>query len=150
MDIDQVIKGLKRNKGVFAALLENRTEEEYRFKPSQQQWCMLEVICHLLDEEREDFRTRVKLILANPEQELPKFNPLDWVHERNYLDQNFRIILERFIEEREVSIAWLTNLHNPNWENAYNHPKLGPLTAEFFLTNWLAHDYIHIQQINRL
>ena len=27
--------------------------------------------------------------------------------------------------------------------------KMGPLSARFFLENWLAHDFLHMRQINR-
>jgi hypothetical protein len=150
MDFDRIIQRLQSNKDVFAGLLRDRTEKEYLFKPSPDQWCMLEVICHLVDEEKEDFRTRVDLVLANPKQELPKFNPINWVTERDYLGQNFNEKLEEFITERQASIDWLMSLQKPDWTNTYNHPALGPMSAGLFLSNWLAHDYIHIRQINRL
>ena len=69
---------------------------------------------------------------------------------RNYLGQDYEAKLAEFLLEREKSIAWLRSLVDPKWDNTYLHPKLGPMSAELFLANWLAHDYIHIRQINRL
>lgn len=150
MHTEEIISGLERNKIVFQAILENRGKGEYCFKPSPDQWCMLEVVCHLVDEEKEDFRTRVDLVLANPAQQLPKFNPLAWVTDRDYMAQDFNKKRDEFLSEREASLDWLRSLQNPKWANAFDHPKLGKLSARLFLTNWLAHDYIHIRQINRL
>ena len=59
-------------------------------------------------------------------------------------------MLEKFITERESSINWLETLKNANWENSFDHPKLGAMTAKYFLNNWLAHDYLHIRQIIKL
>lgn len=150
MDHHKIIQQLTDNQSVFKALLSNRTEEEVKWKPEPDQWSMLEVICHLVDEEKEDFRTRVEYVLRDPNDPLPMFNPLQWVTERNYYGQDFESKVTEFLDERTYSIKWLRSLKNPDWQNAYHHPKMGPMSAELFLANWLAHDHIHIRQINRL
>ena len=126
------------------------TPEAYRWKPSEDKWCLLEVICHLYDEEREDFRIRTKSTLETPEKALPMFDPVAWVTERNYIGQDYEYKLSQFLWERTQSINWLKSLENPNWQNAFQHPTLGPLTAHHFLSNWLAHDYLHIRQATKL
>ena len=150
MNHQEIIKKLSNNSTVFQGLLNEIPEEEYRWKPQPDQWCLLEVVCHLYDEEREDFRARVKHVLETPDQDLPKFDPLVWVTEREYLKQDYEKKLDEFLKERVQSINWLQSLHDVPWKNFYDHPKFGPLSAEFFLINWLAHDYLHIRQINRI
>ena len=66
------------------------------------------------------------------------------------MDQDFESVLQRFIEERRQSVAWLNSLQNPKWEQTVDHPEVGPRSAKKFLINWLAHDYHHIRQINRI
>jgi hypothetical protein len=150
MNYKPITQELSKNINVFKGLLSGLTEEEYVWKPNPNKWCMLEIICHLYDEEREDFRTRTKLVLETPEEALPPIDPTGWVQERRYMEQNFDDKLNAFLKEREQSIDWLQSLQSPNWDNAYNHPKFGPMTAKMFLSNWLAHDYLHIRQITRL
>ena len=145
-----IIGQLAKNADVFIAQLGGKSIEEYKFKPGPDKWCMLEVVCHLADEEREDFSVRIRSVLDDPLQELPGFNPLEWVSSRQYIEQDFEAKLTEFVEERKKSIEWLESFSKPAWTNSYNHAKMGPLSAEFFLANWLAHDYIHIRQINRL
>jgi len=55
-----------------------------------------------------------------------------------------------FSAERRNSIDWLNALESPNWKATHPHPKLGPLSAEQLLANWLAHDLFHIRQVNDL
>lgn len=141
---------LQKNKTVFENLLKGTNEAAYRWKQSPEKWCLLEIICHLYDEEREDFRVRLGLVLEHPEQTPPPIHPQKWVTERKYMEQDFEEKLQGFLEEREKSIEWLQSLKNPKWENAYQHPKYGPFSGNFYLTNWLAHDYLHIRQITRL
>jgi hypothetical protein len=150
MNPDQVIRSLAKNLDLFKAQLHDKPNEEYTFKPSPDKWSMLEVACHLVDEEKEDFKIRVEYVLDDPTQPLPKFNPVYWVQSRNYSGQNFDDKVEELLNERTKSITWLESLQDPQWDNTYNHPTLGPMSAGLFLANWLAHDYIHIRQLNRL
>lgn len=150
MDHLKIINELRDNLDVFSQVLSNKSEENYLWKPDADKWCLLEIVCHLYDEEKEDFRTRVKYTLETPEKPLPMFDPSVWVTERKYMDQNYQDMARKFLQERASSIEWLTSLQNAPWGNANNHPKLGPLSSEHFLANWLAHDYLHIRQMYKL
>lgn len=150
MNYTLLIDQLERNKTLFYQLFHNASEEEYRWKPSPDKWCLLEIVCHLYDEEREDFRTRTKSTLETPEQALPMFDPVAWVTERKYIEQDYQQRLANFISERTQSVNWLRSLEKPNWQNAFQHPRLGPLSAHHFLSNWLAHDYLHIRQATKI
>lgn len=150
MNADQIIGRLADNTAVFKALLTPVPESQYRWKPAPDKWCLLEVLCHLYDEEREDFRTRVRYVLETPEEQLPAIDPVGWVAQRKYLQQDYAEKLEAFFTERETSLGWLRSLQDPAWDNINIHPQGGERSAFFFLNNWLAHDYLHIRQINRL
>jgi hypothetical protein len=150
MDLSTILSEFSKNKEVFKYLLAGISKEEYLWKSSPEKWCLLEILCHLYDEEREDFRARIQHVFTNPELSLPALAPADWVSERKYIQQNFSEMLEKFLKEREKSIHWLQSLSNPPWENTHQHPKLGPVSAILFLNNWLAHDYLHIRQITKL
>lgn len=150
MTPQDIINHLSKNQLVINNLFKEITNFQALWKPDSSKWNMLEVICHLVDEEKFDFRVRVKSVLDNPRKDLPNFNPLDWVTKHSYIKQDIGIKTKEFLEERTSSIAWLNSLDNPKWENIHLHPKLGYVSALSFLANWLAHDYIHIRQVNRL
>ena len=147
MNYDQIIIQLTANKSVFKNLLTGLTKEEYLWKAEPKKWCLLEIVCHLYDEECEDFRTRVKHVLETPDIAPPPFDPASLVLERKYMGQDYSKKLNEFLEERDQSVNWLRSLVNPKWDNAYEHPKFGKMTAKMFLANWLAHHYLHIRQI---
>ena len=126
------------------------SELQARWKPSPTEWSILEVICHMYDEEREDFRVRLANLLSNPDEEWPAINPEGWVIERDYASQNHVERLGQFLQERQTSIKWLTTLVEPKWGNKKVHPELGAMTAEDMLFAWLTHDVRHIQQLGRL
>ena len=145
-----IISLLEQNRNVFKEMLAGIDKDRYLWKQAPEKWCLLEIVCHLYDEEREDFRARVGHVLEARPEPMPSINPQGWVQERQYLQQNYEDKLQAFLEERDRSITWLQSLINPKWDNTYEHPVLGKTTAAMFLANWLAHDYLHIRQITRL
>lgn len=150
MDHKKIAYELERNRHVFESLLEGLPPEMVKRRPGPNKWCLLEIICHLLDEEREDFGLRTRLVLEDPHQDLPKIDPVAWVKERNYMEQDFESKLQEFLEERARSVQWIKGLEDPNWKSCHQHPTLGPMSAGRFLSNWLAHDYLHLRQILKL
>lgn len=149
-DHSRIIDHLTANWQVFESLLTDVSPQEASWKPDKSQWSILQILCHLIDEEREDFRTRVKHVLETPDQPIPPIDPQGWVMDRNYADQDFTLKLRELLEERAQSVVWLNSLENPVWDNTFQHPTLGAQSASHYLANWLAHDYLHIRQINRM
>lgn len=145
-----IIEQLALNRLVFDALFTASLQSDLLYRPAPAKWCILEILCHLVDEEKDDFRARLNHVLTNPSAPLPPSNPVAWMTERKYLEQSYEKKLEEFLKERFHTIRWLQSLENPKWDNAYAHPKVGPLTAKMFLCNWLAHDQHHIRQLNAL
>jgi len=148
--MNEIIVQFQNNKEAFYNLLKNENKAMYLYKQTPEKWCLLEIISHLYDEERLDFRFRVEWVLEKPNQIPPPFNPLNWVTEHQYMQQDYETMLNKFMHEREQSLVWLKSLKNVNWANSFEHPKLGLMSAKLFLTNWLAHDYLHIKQILKL
>ncbi|NNF34321.1 MAG: DinB family protein [Saprospiraceae bacterium] len=146
-DAHKIILDLERNKDIIYNLLKGTPEREYQFTEDEEKWSLLQVICHLRDEEVEDFRERVRSTLDDPSRPLNPIDPVGWVTSRTYSEQDYNQVLEDWKSEREKSITWLKNLENPQWNNAYQHQKFGPMSAKLFLCNWLSHDYHHIRQI---
>ncbi|NKI33409.1 DinB family protein [Croceivirga thetidis] len=150
MTITDVIDGLSNNKKIFESLFELPHKDLILFKTDAKAWCFLEVVCHLIDEEVEDFRARISFSLASFEKPFKSISPKTWPIERKYLAQDFGIKVSEFIKERENSLNWLNSLEGVNWNKELLHPDLGKMSAKQFLHNWLAHDYLHIRQLNAL
>ena len=148
---DIIIFQLQKNLNIFKKLLQDISDIEMcTWKPHEDSWCIQEVLCHLYDEEKEDFKFRIRWILEKPNEVPPPIDPKVWVKERSYMKQNYKEILKKFIAERADSVIWLQSLGNVNWQNSFEHPKHGRLNARYFLINWLAHDYRHMRQIIKL
>ncbi len=149
MDLQYFIRALSSNKVTIRSMASSVPVEQARWKPTPERWSLLEVINHLCDEEREDFRMRLDLTLHHPGKAAPPFDPEKRVVERKYNARDLEESVERFVEERENSLAWLAGLDNVNWNATFEHPKL-VLSAGDLITSWLTHDYLHMRQLTRL
>lgn len=135
---------------VIVELLQPVGEEQALWRPSPESWSLVEVINHLIDEEKEDFRAHLDLILHSPEIPWPEMDPKRWPIERNYMERDFEESVERFAEERARSCDWLSSLKDPDWDRTHEQPGYPPLRAGDLLVSWAAHDLLHVRQIVRL
>jgi len=149
MNAAALIARLAAGRDAIPALLAGVSDEQARWRPAPEQWSLLEIACHLLDEERDDFRTRVELTLHRPDETWPGIDPPGWVTARRYQERALAVQVEAWREERGRSLAWLRALEAPDWTRTHAHPKFGPLSAGDLLLSWVAHDQLHVRQIAR-
>lgn len=150
MDIEHFNLRFMNNAQTIQGLARDLTVEQARWKPDAESWSILEVINHLYDEEREDFRQRLDLVLHHPDKNWPSINPPAWVVERKYNQRDLDESLANFLNERQTSLNWLSQLSDPNWQAVYDHPIIGQISAADLLAAWLAHDFLHIRQLTEL
>lgn len=149
MDVEQLARRMAENAAAIQALVQGVTDQQARWKPDTESWSILEVVCHLLDEEQSDFRVRLDLTLHRPGEPWPGIDPQGWVTERRYNEQDLGASLATFRQEREASLAWLRSLPRPNWDRTYNAP-WGPIAAGDLMAAWVAHDLLHTRQLVEL
>jgi hypothetical protein len=150
MNSQTMIDRLAADLEVFRSLLRGIPAEQASWKPAPEKWSVLEVVGHLYDEERDDFRMRVDLTLHHPDTPWPRIDPEGWARERKYNEREFAPTLDGFLAERETSVGWLRTLIDPDWTVSRHHPAAGTLSAGDFLTSWVAHDFLHLRQLSRL
>ncbi len=149
MRFDDLYQELANGALIIPSLFSGISQEDAAAKPNPESWSMLEVICHLYDEECEDFRVRLDIILNKPGAPWPPINPAGWVTERMYNQRNFIEIQQQWLAERERSLAWLRGLEHANWE-ALVVSKFGEMKAGDMFSAWVAHDNLHTRQLVEL
>lgn len=140
---------LENSTEMIRALLSGVTAQEAQLKPDSESWSILEVLCHLHDEEREDFREHLDFILHRQNDVWHAIDPQAWVTERKYNQQDFRQMQEKFFSERQRSLEWLQSLAGANWSGRYVSQH-GSMTAGEMFACWVAHDNLHIRQLVEL
>lgn len=149
MDVDCFLSQMIEDAARIRALVEGVSDQQARWRPNPDSWSMLEVINHLLDEEREDFRVRLDYILHRPGQPAPPIDPGGWVTKREYNQRDLGASLAQFLSGREASIAWLRELSAPDWDATYKAP-WGSIRAGDIFVSWVAHDLLHMRQLVEL
>ncbi|MBX3403890.1 MAG: DinB family protein [Phycisphaeraceae bacterium] len=145
--IEPLFLRLERAPSVIAAMTAVVSDEDARLKPPSGAWSILEIVCHLVDEETDDFRARISLTQVDPAAPWPGIDPEGWAARREYQKQDIGAKVRMFAEERASSVAWLRSLREPDWHVAHNHPRIGPIRAGDLLCAWAAHDALHMRQI---
>jgi hypothetical protein len=149
-NIERIAAAMLANALRVAAMVTGVSDTQARWKPNAESWSMLEVVNHLLDEEREDFRVRIDYTLHRPGEQWPPINPGGWVTERQYNKRDLKESLAAFLAEREESLVWLRGLTPPDWDTTAIAPWGDPFPAGNLLAAWVAHDLLHLRQLVEL
>lgn len=150
MDLSWVIQQLTTHATSITQLCSTVSDAQARVKPDPEAWSILEVVNHLVDEEREDFRQRLDLMLHQPETDWPPIDPQGWVVSRAYQQRDLQQSVATFAAERQRSIEWLRTLRDPDWSRTHTHPSGLVLRAGDLLSSWVAHDVLHLRQLVEL
>lgn len=150
MDLQYAISRMEHYVEAIAVLFDSIDEAQARWKPSPEDWSLLEVICHLYDEECEDFRNRVDILLHRQDDPWPSIDPPGWVTERKYNERDPQAAIQNFLRERQQSLAWLQSLQSPDWTSTGPTPWELTMSAGQMLHCWLAHDMLHLRQMVEL
>ncbi|MBO9392542.1 DinB family protein [Caldilinea sp.] len=149
MEIEHFAQQMLADAERIRVLVQGVSSDQARWKPDDISWSILEVIGHLYDEERLDFRVRLDFMLHRPGEPWPAINPQGWVQEHRYNEEELQELLGGFLAAREDSVRWLRGLLSPNWEAVYEAP-FGQIRAGDLLAAWVAHDLLHMRQLVEL
>jgi hypothetical protein len=148
--MEEIIRQMSGNAQAIRALVQTLSDGAARWKPNPETWCMQEVMDHVYNEERIDFRKHLKEMLSDPPQPWGEFHPEEYISVKDH-----RQALEGFLTEREASINWLKSLGSQDWEVASRTPfthegREVVLRAGDVLASWVEHDHLHLRQMNEL
>jgi hypothetical protein len=142
--LKEIVHQLAVNAETMRALVQTVSEEQAQWQPNPDTWSIAKVMEHLYNEERIDFRQHLKEMLHDPPQ------PWGAFHDAYLPVKSFRQALDRFLTEREASIAWLESLESPDWEitsQATFVDETITLSAGDVLISWVDHDWAHLRQM---
>jgi hypothetical protein len=149
MNPESQIAQLAAQAYLIRGLTDDIAPAQAAWKPDPASWSVIEVVNHLYDEEREDFRAHLAAVLAGPDASWAPIDPPGWVTQRRYAERDLAQSAANFLRERERSLAWLRGLTVADWDIAYLMP-WGSITAGDLLASWVAHDLLHIRQLVEL
>ena len=122
-------------------------DEEARWHPAPGEWCVNEVVGHLIEAERRGFNGRIRRML---EEDGPTFEPWDQVgiaRERRDCDRMVQSLWMEFMGLRHDSIALVRGLRPGDVERSGTHRRVGLLRVADLLHEWVHHDRNHTKQL---
>ena len=142
---------LTRLPRILDALLGDLDTGTWRERPAPTEWSPVEIVCHLRDEEVEDFGARVRVVVEDGTQFTP-IDPERWAVERGYRDAVGPQALAAFAERRAASLTFLASVDSARltrgveWKRGaqFGFPQLSGLDL---LAAWVTHDRLHLAQL---
>jgi hypothetical protein len=113
-------------------------------------WNAIQVMCHLIHGETDDWVPRIKVILEKGPGE--PFLPFDRVAGfTRYAGWRIDALLDEFERLRGANLETVDALNLQPWHLQLEglHPALGRVTMEQLLACWVTHDMAHVCQIGR-
>jgi hypothetical protein len=137
---------LGRLPAVLEALLAGVDPSEARTRPATDEWSPVEILCHLRDEESEDFGARLRVIVDGAGEFAP-IDPERWAQERRYREASLPDVLQTLRARRQASLDLLASVAPETRTGSRPHRRLGRLSGLDILAAWVAHDRVHLTQL---
>jgi hypothetical protein len=115
--------------------------------PAPGEWCAKECVGHIVEAERRGFNGRIRTILAETQPRLPGWDQQAVARERNDCQRGVADLLAEFGAMRGDSVALVRGLSPEQLTRGGTHEKVGWMTVENLLNEWLHHDRNHFRQL---
>jgi len=144
-----LLDAFKAAPDVYKALLEGCTQEQARAaKGGDENWSVVEVVCHLRDAEERGLE-RMRALRDDDNPFVAGYDQDEWARERNYAGADLREAFDAFLRFRATHLAELAALTPEQWERPGMHQKQGEINIWSHTLHLVAHDTSHAAQIAR-
>ncbi len=118
------------------------------FHPAEGEWCVKEVLGHLIETERRGFPGRIRIILESEERpQLEGWDQAAVARARKDCERDWPALYHEFLQLRSVSVVQVAGLSAADLSRGGQPPKVGFLTVSDLLHEWVHHDRNHIRQM---
>ena len=115
--------------------------------PAPNEWCVKDVLGHVIEAERRGFAGRIRIILANDRPLLDRWDPERVARDRNDCERDVQELVAELLQMRDDSAALAVSLRPADLSRSGLHPVVGALTVSDLLQEWVHHDRNHLKQM---
>lgn len=143
---DAILSILTSTPAVLRSMSSSLSGDEWRYEPTQDDWAINEIICHLRDTDNEIHRLQLTLMMEREGAFIPRPETGVWANEREYLNVHGPTVLKEFAAARLEILRTLKEQDQEMWARRARHAIFGP-TSFLEVVGFIAdHDRLHIQQ----
>jgi hypothetical protein len=132
---------------ILRAEFEAAPEALLRWRPAPEEWCLLEVVGHLIETEERGFAGRIRTILAEERPRFSTWDPSAVARERKDEQRDPAELLAEFTGRRNSGVTLVETLTAAELAQGGDHPEVGFLTVNDLLHEWIHHDANHLRQM---
>jgi hypothetical protein len=132
---------------ILRAEFEAAPRELLRWRPAPEEWCVLEVVGHLIETEERGFAGRIRTILAEERPRFTAWDPSAVARARQDEKRDPAQLLAEFTRRRTAGVALVESLTAADLARGGDHPEVEFLTVNDLLHEWIHHDANHLRQM---
>jgi hypothetical protein len=137
---------LRATTATLAAETAASSDALLRWHPAPDEWCVKDVIGHLIEAERRGFAGRIRIILDHDEPTFEGWDPPAVARARRDCDKDRRVLLDELTAMRADSARLVEKLSERDLRRGGHHPVVGYLRVGDLLHEWVYHDRNHVKQ----
>ena len=114
--------------------------------PAPGEWCVKEIVGHLIEAERRGFAGRLRILLAENDPALQTWEQNEVARARGDCARPLAALLDELATLRRESATLVAGLGDADLGRGGRHPRVGVLRVGDLLQEWVHHDRNHIKQ----
>ncbi|MGB0387119.1 MAG: DinB family protein [Ardenticatenaceae bacterium] len=147
MKLEQIATILRTTPQTLRQTLAPYDNDVAQWRPAPDEWCINEVLGHLIEADQHAFAARIKLILDEDNPTIARWSAGKAAKERHDCQKNVHDLLTKLAAQRAELAQFVEGLDLSQLERRGTYPPMGQFHASDFLYEWPYHDFDHIQQI---
>ena len=121
-------------------------ERVLAWHPAPGEWCVKEVLGHLIEADRRGFTGRIRLLLDADTPALERWDPPEVARARGDCAKSTSALLDELAAMRQDAAALVRGLREADLDRGGRHPTVGLLRVRDLLQEWVHHDRNHVRQ----
>jgi hypothetical protein len=147
MELSQVASALRATPRTLRVLLCDVDKRILIWRPAPGQWCINEVVGHLIEADRQAFMVRIKGMLAEKRFEIRAVDADKIAAGRSDHKRDVFELIDELDRQRITCAEMIMNLSPGDMERSGIYPPHGAFRISDFVYEWAYHDWDHLQQI---
>lgn len=131
----------------YVTILRSIPPDAASWRPAPEEWCANECLGHIIEAEKRGFAGRIRLILREDNPRFQTWDQPSVAAARHDREKQPEELIREFEPLRAESLVTLRSLREDQLMRSGEHPRVGSLTIDALLHEWVHHDTNHLRQV---